>query len=92
MDTHEHFRNGDSKQPESSKATAKFPLKDLQLPLSCHPPGPTNPAKRLVWIVSLQFLPSSLKLQSYIQVNLHLGLWSNRSHGPLPRQKRPLPK
>lgn len=25
----------------------------LQLPLSCDPPGPGNPAKQLVWIVSL---------------------------------------
>src|SRR5438270_745908 len=24
----------------------------LQLPMSCDPPGPTNPPKRLVWIVS----------------------------------------
>jgi hypothetical protein len=24
----------------------------LQLPLSCDPPGPANPVKQLVWIVS----------------------------------------
>jgi hypothetical protein len=24
----------------------------LQLPMSCDPPGPGNPAKQLVWIVS----------------------------------------
>jgi hypothetical protein len=25
----------------------------LQLPVSCDPPGPSNPAKQMVWIVSL---------------------------------------
>jgi len=37
--------NGDVTSPESAKPK-------LQLPLSCDPPGPSNPAKQLVWIVS----------------------------------------
>jgi hypothetical protein len=38
--------NGDAAMsPESIKTK-------LQLPLSCDPPGPGNPPKQLVWIVS----------------------------------------
>lgn len=34
--------------PDSSKSKLQ-----LQLPVSCDPPGPGNPAKQMVWIVSL---------------------------------------
>jgi hypothetical protein len=43
---YEQTRNGDAMSPESNKTK-------LQLPLSCEPPGTGNPAKQLVWIVSL---------------------------------------
>lgn len=37
--------------PESSSSKSK-----LQLPVSCDPPGPGNPAKQMVWIVSSSLL------------------------------------
>ena len=39
--------NGDVMSPESSVKPK------LQLPMSCDPPGPGNPAKQMVWIVSV---------------------------------------
>ena len=44
----EHLQNGtgDAMSPDSS-AKPK-----LQLPVSCDPPSPGNPAKQMVWIVS----------------------------------------
>jgi len=42
---YEASQNGDGSSPESSKAK-------LQLPISVDPPGPGNPVKQLVWIVS----------------------------------------
>jgi hypothetical protein len=41
----EQTQNGDAMSPESNKTK-------LQLPMSCDPPGPGNPQKQLVWIVS----------------------------------------
>jgi len=35
----------------------------LQLPLSCDPPGPANPAKRLVWIVSRKVVSLSFSIR-----------------------------
>ena len=42
------LQNGDVAMPSPD---SKPPSK-LQLPMSCDPPGPGNPAKQLVWIVS----------------------------------------
>lgn len=39
----------------SSPGRVKHELK-VELPSSCDPPGPNNPPKQLVWIVSQQFL------------------------------------
>jgi hypothetical protein len=45
----ENVKIADTSSPnESGSSKGK-----LQLPLSCDPPGPANPAKPLVWIVSL---------------------------------------
>jgi hypothetical protein len=44
--------NGEAMSPDSTKSK-------LQLPLSCDPPGPANPAKQLVWIVSRLFVFSA---------------------------------
>ena len=49
---YEHSQNGETMSPESSSK------KGLQLPMSCDPPGPANPAKQLVWIVSIWYLCS----------------------------------
>lgn len=46
---HEQSQNGNAMSPESSKSSKSS---KLQLPMSCDPPGPANPAKQLVWIVS----------------------------------------
>ena len=46
--------------PEDDNVEGMSPpsVKDnkLQLPMSCDPPGPTNPLKQLVWIVSEKHL------------------------------------
>jgi hypothetical protein len=47
------LQNGEVAMP-SPDSRAKPPSK-LQLPMSCDPPVPGNPAKQLVWIVC--FLP-----------------------------------
>jgi hypothetical protein len=59
--------NGEAMSPESSKSK-------LQLPLSCDPPGPANPAKQLVWIVSGLYTPlCSLNcVVLYVLALLHL--------------------
>ena len=49
---YEHSQNGETMSPESSSK------KGLQLPMSCDPPGPANPVKQLVWIVSYGILYS----------------------------------
>jgi hypothetical protein len=45
------FEENDDNATMSSDSSK--PLK-LQLPVSCDPPGPSNPPKQLVWIVSFQ--------------------------------------
>jgi len=56
--------------PENSKGK-------LQLPLSCDPPGPSNPPKQLVWIVSTLLI----KAFSAAGTDLDAGLWQHRTHG-----------
>lgn len=47
--------DGSANQPEhTSPDRARQELK-VELPSSCDPPGPNNPPKQLVWIVSQQF-------------------------------------
>lgn len=41
--------------PSADDSTSTTKSK-LQLPMSCDPPGPGNPAKQLVWIVSPSFI------------------------------------
>jgi hypothetical protein len=55
------LQNGEVTMPSPE---SKPPSK-LQLPISCDPPGPGNPAKQLVWIVG--------PLLPYLQ--LQLGQW-----------------
>jgi hypothetical protein len=53
---HDQNNTSDSMSPEgtSSNAGAASSSKGkLQLPLSCDPPGPGNPPKKLVWVVSI---------------------------------------
>lgn len=54
FDVNRYINGERAMSPESSKPK-------LQLPPSCDPPGPGNPAKQLVWIVSvlLHLLPRS---------------------------------
>jgi hypothetical protein len=47
--------DGGAKQPDhTSPGRARQELK-VELPSSCEPPGPNNPPKQLVWIVSQHF-------------------------------------
>ncbi len=48
---------------EAGKATK------LHLPMSCDPPGPNNPPKQLVWIVSGRF-HCIITVPSIFQINL----------------------
>lgn len=62
---YQQTRNEESKSPDRGKSK-------LQLPLSCDPPGPTNPTKQLVWIVSYRLLPLctiSLRQKSVSRLN-----------------------
>jgi hypothetical protein len=45
--------NGAGQIADMSSPTEGGSKGKLQLPLSCDPPGPGNPVKQLVWIVSL---------------------------------------
>src|SRR5690349_9561192 len=53
LGNHEQAYGTDAMSPAGSVSNNKSTK--LQLPLSCDPPGPTNPAKQLVWIVSSIF-------------------------------------
>lgn len=54
LDQQQNLSNGD---PIANANVAMSPADSgklkLQLPLSCDPPGPGNPAKQMVWIVSV---------------------------------------
>ena len=59
---YQQSHSGEPKSPERSKAK-------LQLPVSCDPPGPANPPKQLVWIVS--YYPIHLPLVSRYEMLFH---------------------
>ena len=44
--------DNEAEVPSGSPSSVSWNSK-LQLPLSCDPPGPQNPAKQRVWVVSL---------------------------------------
>jgi hypothetical protein len=50
MEQYGGLRDVGRMSPELGKSTK------LQLPMSCDPPGPGNPAKQLVWVVSRRFI------------------------------------
>lgn len=48
--------DGGAKQPEQNTSPGRARSESkVELPSSCDPPGPNNPPKQLVWIVSQQF-------------------------------------
>lgn len=49
MDVQDRGQNEHNNGESISMETVKT---KLQLPLSCDPPGPNNPPKQLIWIVS----------------------------------------
>ena len=64
----------------------------LQLPLSCDPPSPQNPAKRRVWVVSLQRLSQySLGVIKHLLISQYSGLRCYWPHRSLRRQSRACP-
>lgn len=83
-----HFegtQNGDTMSPDSIKTK-------LQLPMSCDPPGPGNPPKQLVWIVSYLPIPKSLSqlprgfLEVRSSLTQHPGLRQYRTYGKKPSE------
>jgi len=76
-------QNGDDSSPGSHKSR-------LQLPMSCDPPGPGNPAKQLVWIVSSpkaakpmmspeRMLPPNEALLTWTRYSVALDTWDEAS-------------
>lgn len=54
----------------------------LHLPPSTDPPGPQNPPKQLVWVVSFVF---ALMERDSCLLNTVSDIWRDRAHGPDPR-------
>lgn len=69
MENYEEYTQ-DGIQSQSGDCARHGQSSKLQLPASCDPPGPSNPPKQLVWIVSL----------NVFFVNLHTTKREHSSH------------
>lgn len=72
MDGQDGGQDAGGLSPESAQKAK------LQLPMSCDPPGPNNPPKQLVWIVSLHFSLIAVNFSMTSIWNIRIACFSRR--------------